>query len=106
VSDVVEQAVLRARAELRAGTHVIGWATGVKATETAHRRATGTHPSSRPDVRAPTSERQRAHADAGRADDGGRGFSGQPSEFRHLILPRIADATPSELARATGLSAG
>ena len=31
VSDVVEQAVLRARAELREGPHVIGWATGVPA---------------------------------------------------------------------------
>jgi transposase InsO family protein len=31
VSDVVEQAVLRARAELREGPHVVGWATGVPA---------------------------------------------------------------------------
>ena len=31
VSEVVEQAVLRARAELREGPHVIGWATGVPA---------------------------------------------------------------------------
>jgi transposase InsO family protein len=31
VSETVEQAVLKARAELRAGPHVIGWATGVPA---------------------------------------------------------------------------
>ena len=31
VSDAVEQAVLRARSELREGPHVIGWATGVPA---------------------------------------------------------------------------
>lgn len=31
VDDQVEQAVLRARAELRAGPHIIGWATGVAA---------------------------------------------------------------------------
>ena len=30
-AEEVEQAVLRARAELRAGPHVIGWATGVAA---------------------------------------------------------------------------
>src|SRR5690349_24893200 len=31
VSDAVEQAVLRARGELREGPHVVGWATGVPA---------------------------------------------------------------------------
>jgi transposase InsO family protein len=31
VSEQVEQAVLRARAELRAGPHIVGWATGVAA---------------------------------------------------------------------------
>jgi CRISPR-associated protein Cas1 len=78
---------------------------GLQAAETAHRRATGTHPSSRPDVRARISERQRAHGEGRDADEGG-GFTGHPSEFRRLILPHIADATPSELARATGLSPG
>jgi len=33
VSDVVEQAVLQARRELRAGPHIVGWATGVAASK-------------------------------------------------------------------------
>lgn len=77
-----------------------------QAAETAQRAASGNHPSSRPGVRARISERQRAHADTRRADEGGGGFTGKPSEFRRLILPRLADAKPSELARATGLSPG
>jgi hypothetical protein len=32
------------------------------------------------------------------------GFTGAPSEFRRLILPRIVDLPPRELASATGLS--
>jgi CRISPR-associated endonuclease Cas1 len=77
-----------------------------QAAETARRLSTGMHPSSRPAVRAQISERQRAHADARRADEGGGGFTGKPSEFRRLILPRIGGVKPSELARATGLSPG
>jgi transposase InsO family protein len=54
VSEAVEQAVLRARVELRAGPHVIGWATGVAAS-TVHailRR----HGVSRLEPRAPRGE--------------------------------------------------
>jgi hypothetical protein len=79
----------------------------LQAAETAHRRSVGTHPSSRPDVRARISESQRDQAKAARRDcDAPSGFAGHPSEFRRLILPRIAGAKPSDLARATGLSPG
>jgi hypothetical protein len=66
---------------------------------------TGEHPSARADVRARIATAQRAHWEA-RHNDSRAGYTGHPSEFRRLILPRLAEATPAALARATGLSRG
>ncbi len=69
------------------------------------RQDTGEHPSARADVRARIATAQRAHWEA-RPRDSAPGFTGRPSEFRRLILPRLAGAHPADLARATGLSRG
>ena len=69
------------------------------------RQITGKHPSARADVRARIATAQRAHWEA-RDEEGGAGYTGHPSEFRRLILPRLAGRTPADLARATGLSRG
>ena len=69
------------------------------------RQATGNHPSTRADVRASIAAAQRVQWQA-RHQDTGTGYTGHPSEFRRLILPRLAGARPGDLARATGLSRG
>jgi len=76
-----------------------------QAASTLQRQTTGGHPSARADVRARIGAAQRAHWDA-RHHDHASGFTGKPSEFRRLILPRLAGATSADLARATGLSRG
>lgn len=73
--------------------------------EMARRRASGDHPSQRPEVRARIAEAQRAPRTACRGSSGG-GFTGLPSEFRRLILPRLDGLPPRELAGVTGLSPG
>jgi hypothetical protein len=69
------------------------------------RRTTGKHPSARADVRARIAAAQRAHWEA-RRPESGAGYTGHPSEFRRLILPHLAGATPTDLAHLTGLSRG
>jgi CRISPR-associated endonuclease Cas1 len=76
-----------------------------QAATTLQRRSTGTHPSARADVRTRIASAQRAHWEARRRDSG-TGYTGHSSEFRRLILPRLAGTTPASLARATGLSRG
>ncbi len=78
---------------------------GEQAKETARRQNTGNHPSRRSEVRAQISESQRAQWAASR-DAPPSGFTGTQSEFRRLILPRLAGLQPRDLARATGLSPG
>jgi CRISPR-associated endonuclease Cas1 len=74
-------------------------------TENARRRQTGDHPSKRPEVRDRIAKAQRAQW-AKRHRESPGGFTGTPSEFRRLILPRLAGLTPRTLADATGLSRG
>jgi hypothetical protein len=74
--------------------------------ETARRRATSAHPSQRPEVRARIAEGQRAQWAARRGGHSAGGFTGTPSEFRRLILPRLANVLPQDMARDTGLSRG
>jgi CRISPR-associated endonuclease Cas1 len=77
-----------------------------QAEETARRRQNGEYPSQRPEVRARIAEAQRALW-ADRFDSGSPGgFTGTPSEFRRLILPRLVGLAPRDLARETGLSRG
>src|SRR3954449_11335140 len=52
------------------------------------------------------SRTQRERWAAKRAIEQGSGFTGRPSEFDRLILPRLAGASPTALAKATGLSPG
>jgi hypothetical protein len=77
-----------------------------QADETARRRVAGAHPSERPTVRARIADTKRAQWAARRAASSGSGFTGTPSEFRRLILPRLATIAPRDLARETGLSRG
>jgi CRISPR-associated endonuclease Cas1 len=79
---------------------------GQQANTVAHRRSTGDHPSARPEVRGRIAESQRAQWKARKASLAGGGFTGRPSEFRRLILPRLAGIKASALAEATGLSPG
>jgi CRISPR-associated endonuclease Cas1 len=72
----------------------------------ARRRRTGSHPSQEPAVRERIAEQQREHWRARRSSKPSSGFTGQPSEFRRLILPRLAGLTSQYLAHATGLSPG
>jgi hypothetical protein len=74
--------------------------------ETARRRATSGHPSQRPEVRARIADAQRAQWAARRGDHSAGGFTGTPSEFRRLILPRLVGLAPRQLASETGLSRG
>ncbi len=76
-----------------------------QAEETTRRRSTGEHPSHRPAVRARIAEAQRARWAARQAALPG-GFTGAPSEFSRLILPRLSGLAPRQLARETGLSRG
>jgi hypothetical protein len=76
-----------------------------QAATTLRRRNTGEHPSARVEVRARVASAQRAHGEA-RREESASGFTGRPSEFRRLILPKLQAVTPSRLARATGLSPG
>jgi CRISPR-associated endonuclease Cas1 len=71
---------------------------------TLKRQETGEHPSARADVRARIASAQRVHWEG--RHDSAPGFTGRPSEFRRLILPRLAAASAADLARATGLSRG
>jgi hypothetical protein len=75
-------------------------------TEAARRRHTGDHPQHRAEVRAKMADRQREHWQARKDSGEVGGWTGHPSEFRRLILPKLAAARPSDLARATGLSPG
>ena len=77
-----------------------------QATEADRRRSTGDHPSGRPDMRTRIAAAQRAQWSARREIEPSGGFTGKPSEFRRLILPRLAGLQPRELARETGLSPG
>ncbi len=76
-----------------------------QADEAAQRRAAGEHPSQRPTVRARIADMQRAQWAARLAASPG-GFTGTPSEFSRLILPRISGLAPRQLAQETGLSPG
>ncbi len=76
------------------------------ATEAARRRETGDRPQHRDDVRAKLAEAQREQWQARKRYGEASGWTGHPSEFRRLILPGLASARPSDLALATGLSAG
>lgn len=76
-----------------------------QAEEVTRRRVTGEHPSQRPGVRAQIAEAQRAQWAARQGASSG-GFTGTPSEFSRLILPRISGLAPRQLARETGLSPG
>jgi hypothetical protein len=78
----------------------------LQATETERRRTTGRHPSQGSDVRERISETQRARWAARVSRGSGNGFTGRPSEFRRLVLPRLNGLSPSFLAAATGLSPG
>jgi len=77
-----------------------------QAAEATQRRATGTHPSNRESVRQRIARSQRAQWESRRASVAGGGFTGRPSEFRRLILPRLAGIEGRILAGATGLSVG
>jgi CRISPR-associated endonuclease Cas1 len=77
-----------------------------QAVEHHRRQSTGIHPSSRLDVRNRIAESQRAQWQTRKASPVAGGFTGRPSEFERLILPRIARVTPATLAKATGLSTG
>lgn len=77
-----------------------------QADEAARRRSAGEHPSQGQHVRDRISKTQRSQWATRKATDPPSGFTGQPSEFRRLILPRLAGLQPRELARRTGLSAG
>jgi hypothetical protein len=79
---------------------------GQQAAEVAHRRSTGSHPSARHDVRDRISQSQRAQWEARKASPASGGFTGRPSEFRRLILPRITGIPSVTLANMTGLSVG
>ena len=76
-----------------------------QAASTLARQTTGKHPSARAEVRARIAAAQRAQWEARRLDIG-TGYTGRSSEFRRLILPHLAGATPARLADATGLSRG
>ena len=77
-----------------------------QAEEGTRRKLTSDHPTTRPDVRERIATRQRDHWQA-RSDTGETsGYTGHPSQFRRLILPKLANTRPSDLARATGLSPG
>ena len=77
-----------------------------QAAEAAQRRATGTHPSNRESVRERIARSQRAQWEAREVNPAAGGFTGRPSEFRRLILPRLAGIEARVLAGATGLSPG
>src|SRR5947209_3667697 len=77
-----------------------------QSTETTRRRLADVHPSRDPAVRDRIAQAQRAQWAARKAADPVSGFTGQPSEFRRLVLPRLAGIAPRELARQTGLSPG
>jgi hypothetical protein len=77
-----------------------------QAEEGIRRKLTGDHPMARPDVRERIAIRQRDHWRQRSAGETVSGYTGHPSEFRRLILPKLADTRPSDLARATGLSPG
>lgn len=77
-----------------------------QATEANRRRSTGDHPSNRPEVRKRIADSQRAQWAERRHVGSGGGFTGRPSEFRRLILPRLAGLRSRDLARETGPSPG
>jgi CRISPR-associated endonuclease Cas1 len=83
-----------------------GRARAQQAQEGDRRRTSGQHPSSQRDVRERIGRTQRAQWEARRASQPRSGFTGRPSEFRHLILPRLAELPPKMLAEVTGLSPG
>jgi hypothetical protein len=74
--------------------------------EIERRDSSGDHPSRRPEVRAQIAATQRLHHASRQGLTTGFGFTGRPSEFRRLILPRLQSATTADLARVTGLSRG
>jgi CRISPR-associated endonuclease Cas1 len=74
--------------------------------EILRRNTLGQHPTQAPGVRERIAAKQREHWQARRAMPPPSGFTGQPSEFQRLILPKLAGIKPANLARATGLSAG
>ena len=78
----------------------------MQAAEAQRRQTTGRYPSEDPHVRERVSETQRARWAERRAAGEGSGFTGSPSEFRRLIVPRLEGVSPSTLAAATGLSPG
>jgi predicted nucleic acid-binding Zn ribbon protein len=76
----------------------------MQAAEVQRRQRTGRHPSEDQLVRERIGETQRARWATRRTAAEGSGFTGSPSEFRRLILPRLNGLSPSMLAAATGLS--
>jgi CRISPR-associated endonuclease Cas1 len=74
--------------------------------ETRRRREAHDHPSSRNDVRARIGAKQRAQWQRRAAADDSDGFGYGTSGFIRLVLPRIAEVSAGELAKATGLSRG
>ncbi len=77
-----------------------------QADENARRRTAGLHPSQDQMVRDRIAQTQRHRWAASKATEPASGFTGQPSEFRRLVLPRLSGLTPRELAAKTGLSPG
>ncbi len=76
-----------------------------QADETARRRTTG-QPSQQPAVRSKIAQTQRTRWQTRQTSEPPSGFTGHPSEFQRLILPRLSGCSPRDLARATGLCPG
>jgi CRISPR-associated endonuclease Cas1 len=74
--------------------------------ETRRRQETGDHPSKRSGVRARIGATQRAQWQRRAPTDDSDGFGYGTSGFVRMVLPRIADLSTDELAKATGLSRG
>jgi len=79
---------------------------GQQAAQAEERRASAGIHRARQTVRDRIAQSQRAQWEARKASQAGGGFTRRPSEFRWLILPRLAGIPPVTLAYTTGLSAG
>jgi len=74
--------------------------------EVTRRRSTDIHQSNMQEVRDRIAQSQRVQWNVRKASPAGGGFTDRASEFRRLILPRLAGIECSALAEATGLSVG
>ena len=77
-----------------------------QAQEAARRRSAAKHPSQERRVRERIGQSQRAQWASRKASGEPSGFTGRPSEFRRLILPRLARIAAADIASHTGLSVG